>query len=190
MTLEELRKADHEEEETEQEEEDEESDHEDTNKSFDEALLQTLSTLTEHVKSLTESQVNLEARMKAMEKPTDLPLKPSGSSGEDVGAKVTIPDEYQSNSVQASLDDDGDETENDKGGLSMQTKAQKANFDFETETPRPSAGIENVNKSTPQVELNMILKDARAIGYDQISQVGLKILKGDYYTPSEQERLF
>ena len=48
-----------------------------------------------------------------------------------------------------------------------------------------------VNQGLKQFsELNMILKDARAIGYDQISQVGLKILKGDYYTPSEQERLF
>ena len=48
MTLEELRKEDHEDEKDEEEEEE----HESKEKSFDEALIETLSTLTEHVKAL------------------------------------------------------------------------------------------------------------------------------------------
>jgi len=64
MTLEELRKEDKEEE----EEESREEESEDTNKSFDEALLETISTLTEHVKALSESQADLDSRLhKALE---------------------------------------------------------------------------------------------------------------------------
>ena len=58
MTLEELRKEDHEDEKDEEEEE-----HESKEKSFDEALIETLSTLTEHVKALSDSQANLEERV-------------------------------------------------------------------------------------------------------------------------------
>ena len=58
MTLEELRKEDHEDEKDEEEEEE----HESKEKSFDEALIETLSTLTEHVKALSDSQANLEER--------------------------------------------------------------------------------------------------------------------------------
>ena len=72
----------------------------------------------------------------------------------------------------------------------MQEKAEKVNFDFTTETPRPSAAIENVNKSDSTSELNMILKDAREGGYDGLSTVAKKIMKGDYYTPSQEERWF
>jgi len=186
MTLEELRKVD---EKVEDEESDEEE--EDTKKSFDEALLETLSTLTDHVKAITESQISLESRLKAMETPSDLPLKPKESDSEDIGAKVEAPDTYQSNSVQASLDDDGSETEDDASGYSLQKSAEteKASYD-ETETPRPNAALETVNKSTSSVELNMILKDARAEGYEGLSKVAQKILRGDYYAPSEEERLF
>jgi hypothetical protein len=38
--------------------------------------------------------------------------------------------------------------------------------------------------------LNMILKDAREGGYDGLSSVAKKIMKGDYYTPSQEERWF
>ena len=182
MTLEELRKEDHEEE----EEQDEEDKTESKEKSFDEALIETLSTLTEHVKALSDSQASLEERVeKALfeEPKTQLDLTPSGTAdAEDVGADVVVPDTLQSNSVQAGLDDDKsgqDKPLGDKAGLAMQ---QKANFDFTTETPRPSASVENINKSA-DVELNMVLKDARSNGYEGLSHVARRILAGDYGSP-------
>lgn len=192
MTLEELRKE-HDEEYD--EEEDEEDESEDAKKSFDEALLETISTLTDHVKALSENQAFLEdALIKAMEeKPeTQLDLQPSTSDSEDIGDEVVVPDVYQANSVQAGLDDDksgDDKPEGDQKGLSMQEKAQKVNFDFTTETPRPSAAIESINKSDMS-DFNLILKDARDGGYEGLSLVAKKIQRGDYYTPSEEERLF
>ena len=186
MTLEELRKEDHEDEEKEEKEEDETESKE---KSFDEALIETLSTLTEHVKALSDSQAELESKVeKALyeEKDAQLNIKPKESDSEDIGAEVTAPDTYQSNSVQAGLDDDKsgeDKPESDDKGLAMQ---QKANFDFTTETPRPSASVENVNKSA-DVELNMVLKDARAQGYEGLSTVAKRILAGDYGSPSEND---
>lgn len=187
MTLEELRKEDHEDEEKEEKEEDDEM--ESKEKSFDEALVETLSTLTEHVKALSDSQIELEAKIeKALYEESDaqLDIKPKESDSEDIGVEVTVPDTYQSNSVQAGLDDDKsgeDKPESDDNGLAMQ---QKANFDFTTETPRPSASVENVNKSA-NVELNMVLKDARAGGYEGLSNVAKRILAGDYGSPSEND---
>ena len=181
MTLEELRKEDHEDEKDEEEDEK----HESKEKSFDEALIETLSTLTEHVKALSDSQANLEARVeKALfeEPKAQLNIKPKESDSEDIGADVTVPDTLQSNSVQAGLDDDKsgqDKPESDDKGLAMQ---QKANFDFTTETPRPSASVENINKSA-DVELNMVLKDARSNGYEGLSHVAKRILAGDYGSP-------
>jgi hypothetical protein len=184
MTLEELRKQD-------ESDENKDEDEDDTKKSsnersFDEALIETLSTLTEHVKALSDSQFELEERIeKALyeEPKTQLDLTPSGTAdAEDVGADVTVPDTFQSNSVQAGLDDDKsgqDKPEGDDSGLAMQ---QKANFDFTTETPRPSASVENINKSA-NVELNMVLKDARSNGYEGLSHVARRILAGDYGSP-------
>jgi hypothetical protein len=184
MTLEELRKQD-------ESDENKDEDEDDTKKSsnersFDEALIETLSTLTEHVKALSDSQFELEERIeKALyeEPKTQLDLTPSGTAdAEDVGADVTVPDTFQSNSVQAGLDDDKsgqDKPEGDDSGLAMQ---QKANFDFTTETPRPSASVENINKSA-DVELNMVLKDARSNGYEGLSHVARRILAGDYGSP-------
>ena len=185
MTLEELRKQDNE------EEKNKEEDEEDTKKSsnersFDEALIETLSTLTEHVKALSDSQFELEERIeKALyeEPETQLDLQPKESDSEDIGADVVVPDTLQSNSVQAGLDDDKsgqDKPQGDKSGLAMQ---QKANFDFTTETPRPSASVENINKSA-DVELNMVLKDARSNGYEGLSHVARRILAGDYGSPA------
>jgi len=182
MTLEELRKETEEDHEVKSKDEEEDKK---ANKSFDEALIETLSTLTEHVKALSESQASLEDRVeKALfeEPKTQLNIKPKESDNEDIGADVTVPDTLQSNSVQAGLDDDKsgqDKPEGDKAGLAMQ---QKANFDFTTETPRPSASVENINKSA-DVELNMVLKDARSQGFEGLSQVARKILAGDYGSP-------
>jgi len=183
MTLEELRKQDDEEENDEEKKEDTKKSS--NERSFDEALIETLSTLTEHVKALSDSQFELEERIeKALyeEPETQLDLQPKESDSEDIGADVVVPDTLQSNSVQAGLDDDKsgqDKPQGDKSGLAMQ---QKANFDFTTETPRPSASVENINKSA-DVELNMVLKDARSQGFEGLSQVARKILAGDYGSP-------
>jgi hypothetical protein len=56
-------------------------------------------------------------------------------------------------------------------------------FDFTTETPRPNAAIEAVNKS--EGDISMILKDARSGG--DLSAVARDILAGKYYTPTPDE---
>ena len=211
MVLEEVSKEEAREEEAKDEKAEDKEESEETNKSFDEALIETLSSLTEHVKSLSDGQSTIADRIDALEKSghlgeaeakTELNVKPKESDNEDIGAEVKVPDEYQSNSRQTGLDsdrsnNDGEKSpEKDEANLSMQEKAapkqiQKdtANFNFTTETPRPNAQPETVNKSA-EIELNMVLKDARDEGYDGLSKVAQKILKGDYYTPSAQEAWF
>lgn len=157
---------------------------------FQQTIKSNIDTLTDVIKSLAETQKdvsstlsNIDDRLKALETPTDLPLKPQTSAAEDIGAKVTVPDTYQANSVQAGLDDDKhaeDKPESDPSGLKMQ---EKANFDFTTETPRPNAAIEAVNKS--EGDISMILKDARSGG--DLSAVARDILAGKYYTPTPDE---
>ena len=165
-----------------------------TEKSFQQTVKSGIDTLTEVVQSIAESQLasteaitGLANRVKALETPTDLPLSPKGTvAGDDVGAKVTVPDTYQSNSVQAGLDDDrsGDKKPaSDKGGLKMQQKSQHT---FTTETPRPNAALETVDKSI-QRDSSQILQDARAGGYEGLSNVAKGILSGKYYTPSPDE---
>ena len=60
---------------------------------------------------------------------------------------------------------------------------EKAQHTFTTETPRPNAALETVDKSIK--DESMILKDARAEGYEGLSQVARNILSGKYYTPSD-----
>jgi hypothetical protein len=175
------------------EESDEENKDEDDNidkSSFQEAIKSNINTLTDVIKSLAETQkdvsttlVGIDDRLKALETPTDLPLKPSTSASEDVGAKVTVPDTYQANSVQAGLDDDKhaeDKPKSDPSGLKMQEKS----FDFTTETPRPNAAIETINKSA-ETDMSFVLKDAREGG--NLSVVARNILAGKYYTPTPDE---
>ena len=178
------------------------SDNESVEKSFQESVKSGFDTLTEVVQSIAETQKatldslgDLDTRLKAMETPTDLPLSPKGTAAsDDIGAKVTVPDPYQSNSVQAGLDDDrsGDKKpSSDKGGLKMQQKSddtelvEKSQHTFTTETPRPNAALETVDKSIK--DESMILKDARAQGAEGLSQVARNILAGKYYKPSEDE---
>jgi hypothetical protein len=156
---------------------------------FQESIKANMNTLTDVIKSLAETQkdvsstlVSIDDRLKALETPTDLPLKPQTSASEDVGAKVTVPDTYQSNSRQAGLHDDKeteDKPKADPAGLKMQEKS----FDFTTETPRPNAAIETINKST--TDMSYVLKDAREGG--NLSVVARNILAGKYYTPTPDE---
>ena len=177
-------------EESDEENKDEEDDNIDKSFEFQEAIKSNISTLTDVIKSLAETQkdvsstlVGIDDRLKALETPTDLPLKPSTSASEDVGAKVTVPDTYQANSVQAGLDDDKhaeDKPKTDPSGLKMQEKS----FDFTTETPRPSAAVETINKSA-ETDMSFVLKDAREGG--NLSVVARNILAGKYYTPTPDE---
>ena len=174
----------------------------DTEKSFQETVKSGFDTLTEVVQSIAETQKatqetlgGLDNRLKALETPTDLPLSPKGTAAsQDVGAKVTVPDTYQSNSKQVGLDSDRQgelKPSSDKGGLKMQQKSddteliEKAQHTFTTETPRPNAALETVDKSIR--DESMILKDARTEGYEGLSQVARNILAGKYYNPSEDE---
>ena len=174
-----------------------------TEKSFQETVKSGFDTLTDVVLSIAESQKatqetlgGLENRLKALETPTDLPLSPKGTAAsDDVGAKVTVPRDPYPQGVQAGLDDDRsgeDKPASDKGGLKMQKKSdedteliEKAEHSFNTETPRPNASIENVDKSIK--DSSLILKDARAEGYEGLSQVARNILNGKYYVPSDDE---
>ena len=168
---------------------------------FEEAVKATFDTLADQMKSIAESQKavvtsvkSFDKRIKALETPTDLPLSPSGNeSGDDVGADVKVPEDPYPQGKQVGLDDDGKETENDAGGLSMQKKpvgkttlVQKSEHTFSTETPRPNAAIETLEKSGGQ-DFSPILKDARAGGYEGLSQVARQILSGKYYKPSSDE---
>jgi hypothetical protein len=194
-----------------EEEEEEESESEETEAPereneekayFEEAVKATFDTLADQMKSIAESQKavvtsvkSFDKRIKALEKPTDLPLTPAGSAGSDndVGADVKVPEDPYPQGKQVGLDDDGKETGNDDGKLSMQKKpvgktslVQKSEHTFTTETPRPNAAIETLEKSDGK-DFSPILKDARAGGYEGLSQVAREILSGKYYKPSADE---
>ena len=176
---------------------------EDASKAFSK-VKSSIDTLTDVVQSLAETQKGVsdtigkfDSRLKALEKPTDLPLNPKGNQGgDDVGADVKVPDTYQSNSRQVGLDSDRKEVDgakkpqSDQGKLSMQEKQnlsdiQKSEHTFSTETPRPNASLENVDKSIE--DFSPILKDARSNGFDGLSQVARDILNGKYYKPTPEE---
>jgi hypothetical protein len=167
--------ASHEEEEK---KEDKEESKEKVEKSFQEAIKSNFEAVTEVIQSLAETQKSVQAtlksvddRLKALETPTDLPLKPATTDSEDIGADVKVPAEpYVSNSEQAELDADGAEHGKDQSSLSMQEKH------FTTETPRPSASVNPINKSAK--DFNLVLKDARESG--DLSAVARDILAGKY----------
>ena len=168
---------------------------------FEEAVKATFDTLADQMKSIAESQKavvdsvkGFSKRIKALETPTDLKLNPKGNaSGDDVGADVSVPEDPYPQGTQAKLDDDGKETGKDGSGLSMQKKPvgkgqliAKSSHTFTTETPRPNSAIETLEKSGGQ-DFSPILKDARAGGYEGLSQVAREILSGKYYKPSNDE---
>jgi len=190
---------DKEEETEESSEESQSEEREDSEKSFVEAVKSTfgdiseqLSTVVDSQKSIIDAVSSINGRVKALETPTDLALTPKGSeSGDDVGASVKVPEEPYPQGVQAKLDDDGKETTNDQSKLSIQGAigkselVQKSEHTFTTETPRPNAALETVDKSAP--DLSPILKDAREAGFESLSTVAQNILKGKYYQPTADE---
>ena len=162
------------------------------------AIKTSIDSLVEQIKSLATGQTgvsdavkSIDSRLKALEKPTDLPLKPQGSGGEDVGAAVKVPEKPYPQGDQSGLDSDRsgeDKPVTDNGKLRASEKSQlveKSSHNFTTETPRPGSALETVEKSSQ--DFSPILKDARTQGYEGLSKVAQDILAGKYYKPSDEE---
>ena len=149
-----------------------------------------ISGLKEEISGIGRKVDSFDSRIKAMETPTDLPLKPKTSAEDDIGAKVKVPDDYQSNSNQAGIRESDAENaeEKDKNNLSMQEKSfSQSTQTFTTETPRPGAALEAVEKSSG-IQLNEVLKAAREVGHEDLGAVGRRILKGDFGSPEQGEQ--
>ena len=179
--------------------------------SYENTVAKSIDTLADVVQSIAQSQQGVEKavseiveRVKALETPSDLPLSPKGTQGgDDVGAKVTAPNDPYPVGDQVGLDSDR-KTKNppkkDQGGLKMQEKpvnkaeeevsepemVTKSEHEFVTETPRPGANLETVDKSLSK-DYSPILKDARSNGFEGLSNVARDILNGKYYKPTPEE---
>ena len=178
--------------------------------SYENTVAKSIDTLADVVQSIAQSQQGVEKavseiseRVKALEKPSDLPLSPKGTQGgDDVGAKVTVPNDPYPVGDQVGLDSDrknSNPPKKDPAGLKMQEKPvnkaeedyepemiQKSEHEFSTETPRPGSAIETVDKSFTK-DYSPILKDARSEGYEGLSKVAQNILSGKYYKPTPEE---
>jgi hypothetical protein len=149
-----------------------------------------ISGLKDEIKGIGAKVDSFDSRIKAMEEPTDLKLKPKVSAEDDIGAKVKVPSDYQSNSSQASLRDSDPDNgkEEDKNGLSMQEKSYSQSEQvFTTQTPRPGAALETVEKSAG-IQINEVLKAAREVGHEDLGSVGRRILKGEFGSPEQGEQ--
>jgi len=178
--------------------------------SYENTVAKSIDTLADVVQSIAQSQQGVEKavseiseRVKALETPSDLPLSPKGTQGgDDVGAKVTVPNDPYPVGDQVGLDSDrrnSNPPKKDPAGLKMQEKPvnkaeedsepemiQKSEHEFSTETPRPGSAIETVDKSFTK-DFSPILKDARAEGFEGLSKVAQNILSGKYYKPTPEE---
>jgi len=166
-------------------------------KAFETSIKTGLDGLSEQLGKFADHLKGIDSRIKALETPTDLPAAPAGTTGSDndVGADIIVPAQPYPQGDQAGLDDDRQNDNAPAGDTasSMQEKplhkgerlVQKSEHTFSTETPRPNAAIEKAGES--QVDFSPILKDARAEGYEGLSQVARNILKGKYYTPTDEE---
>ena len=168
-------------------------------KAFETSIKTGLDGLSEQLGKFAEHLKGIDSRIKALETPTDLPAAPAGTTGSDndVGADITVPAQPYPQGDQAGLDDDrqNDNAPAGDSAPSMQEKplhksetprlVSKSQHTFTTETPRPGAAIEKAGQS--QTDFSPILKDARAEGYEGLSQVARNILKGKYYTPTDEE---
>ena len=185
--------------------------------SYENTVAKSIDTLADVVQSIAQSQQGVEKavseiveRVKALETPSDLPLSPKGTQGgDDVGAKVTAPNDPYPVGDQVGLDSDRknkNPPKKDPAGLKMQEKpvnkaevepeeeveksepemVMKSNHEFSTETPRPGSAVETVDKSFTK-DFSPILKDARSEGYEGLSKVAQNILSGKYYKPTPEE---
>ena len=168
-------------------------------KAFQTSIKTGLDGLSEQLTKFAEHLKGIDSRIKALETPTDLPAAPAGTTGSDndVGADITVPAQPYPQGDQAGLDDDrqNDNAPAGDSAPSMQEKplhknetprlVSKSQHTFTTETPRPNAAVEKAGES--QTDFSPILKDARQEGYEGLSQVARNILKGKYYTPTDEE---
>ena len=113
-------------------------------------------------------------------------LKPKVQDSDDIGAEVaSVPAEPYEQGTQAKLY--GDKTVDEKPSTDdVKTLSVGKAQTFTTETPRPNASPETVNKSYTE-DYSQILKDARSVGHDGLSDIALKIQSGYYYKPSDEE---
>ena len=166
-------------------------------KAFETSVKSGLDGLSEQLTKFAEHLKGIDSRIKALETPTDLPAAPAGTTGSDndVGADITVPAQPYPQGDQAGLDDDR-ANENAPAGdsaPSMQEKplhkseklVQKSQHTFSTDTPRPNAAVEKAGESP--TDFSPILKDARSEGFEGLSNVARNILKGKYYTPTDEE---
>jgi hypothetical protein len=171
---------------------------EEKSKAFETSIKTGFDGISEQLKSVADSIKGIDSRVKALETPTDLPLAPAGTTGSDndVGADVTTPAQPYPQGDQAGLDDDrvDDNKPANDAAPSMQEKplnksepklVAKSQHTFSTSTPRPNAAVEKVGES--QQDFSPILKDARSEGFEGLSNVARNILKGKYYTPTDEE---
>jgi hypothetical protein len=179
--------------------------------SYESTVAKSIDTLADVIQSIAESQQGVEKaiteihdRVKALETPSDLPLSPKGTQGgDDVGAKVTAPNDPYPVGDQVGLDSDRknkNPPKKDPSGLKMQEKpvnkaeeevsepemVTKSEHEFVTETPRPGANLETIDKSLSK-DYSPILKDARSNGFEGLSNVARDILNGKYYKPTAEE---
>ena len=166
-------------------------------KAFETSIKTGLDGLSEQLTKFAEHLKGIDSRIKALETPTDLPAAPAGTTGSDndVGADITVPAQPYPQGDQAGLDDDraNDNAPAGDSAPSMQEKplhksenlVSKSQHTFTTETPRPGAAVEKAGQS--QTDFSPILKDARAEGFEGLSNVARNILKGKYYTPTADE---
>jgi hypothetical protein len=170
---------------------------EEKEKAFQTSIKTGLDGLSEQLTKFAEHLKGIDSRIKALETPTDLPAAPAGTTGSDndVGADITVPTQPYPQGDQAGLDDDrqNDNAPAGDSAPSMQEKpvhkseklVEKSQHTFTTETPRPGAAVEKAGES--QTDFSPILKDARQEGYEGLSSVARNILKGKYYTPTDEE---
>jgi len=166
------------------------------------ALIDVLSKVGDALVKNTETLAKMEGKIdKALEEPTNLPLKPSVSASDDIGDKVKVPDTYQSNSQQASIDDSDpkNEPEKDPGELKMQEKKKAVKLE-KTSVGRPStvkespeaveqitSGVSYIEKAYAGSDKNPVLDDFRKLGLENSNTIRAKILKGDYFMPTDTE---
>jgi len=179
------------------------SDDKDSKEESNKAIIDGFTKIADVLSKNTEVLSKIDERLtKALEEPTDLPLKPKGSKeGDDVGDKVKVPDTYQSNSQQASIDDSDpkNETEKDPSDLKMQekTQVQKSAPLEKITAPRPtttntspdqsSGGLTQIEKAYTGTDKSPVLDDMRKEGIEGKNIIAQRILKGHYYMPTDQE---
>ena len=182
-----------------------EEDEEEVEKAYDviadtlKAVVESQKTILESHKSLATDVSSLANTVGELQKATQdgaykspsgkdgsIDLKPKVQDSDDIGADVaSVPAEPYEQGEQAKLDGDRTVDEKPSADQVKTLEVGKAQT-FTTETPRPNAAIETVNKSYTE-DYSQILKDARSVGHDGLSEIALKIQKGDYYNPSDEE---